>query len=105
MSNDHEERELKEISDVLRQETRDRFGPGFADRVMRRVAEQKQPSFSDALGWMFGRIATAALLVAVLVSATTIWRARTTQPGRKPLDIVLGLPEVSLESAYVLQAP
>ena len=54
---------------------------------------------------MFGRIATAALLVAVLVSATTIWRARTTQPGRKPLDIVLGLPEVSLESAYVLQAP
>lgn len=105
MTSHHDDPQLTEIADMLRAESRTQFGPGFADRVMRRIAEQRQPVFADVLASMFGRIAAAALILILLVGATTVWRARTSQPGRSPLDVALGLPEVSLEAAYALQAP
>ena len=75
------------------------FTPGFADRVMaRRAARRSSP---DALQYVFVRLAPLAA-AAVLVMSTINFMSAS-GPGQPVIDRVLGLPTVSLTSAYALE--
>lgn len=75
------------------------FTPGFADRVMARRAAMR--SAPEALQYVFVRLAPLAA-AAVLVMSTINFVSASGR-GQPVVDRVLGLPTVSLVSAYSLE--
>lgn len=82
------------------------FAPGFADRVMaRRVAagsstESSTESSTDALGYVFMRLAPLAAAAVLVLSTANLMSA--SGRGQPVIDRLLGLPTVTLASAYSL---
>jgi hypothetical protein len=81
------------------------FAPGFADRVMRRIAEERAAAgtglgagFDGAITALFPRLAAAALALIVIAGAYCLWGIE----DRSPLEALVGLPTVSIEDAYDL---
>src|SRR5512144_504896 len=75
------------------------FAPGFADRVMGRLASQ--PSLADGLQRVFFRL--APLAAAAVLAISTVNLVTTRSSGRPFLDRVLQLPAVDLAAAYTVE--
>lgn len=87
-----------ETERLVRTHARRSFGPGFADRVMERVAED---ATSLVLLPQFWRLATAAVtLTLLLIGYSVLWTEAA--EGQSFMEAALGLEPVSLESAYGL---
>ena len=87
---------------LLRASRADAFDPGFADRVMRRLASEGAAAGADAmadlLAHWFARLAPLAAAAAVLLAVANV--ARAGDERRTLVDAALGLPAVTLEGAY-----
>ena len=101
---DHDD--VARMSSVLRAARVDRFGPGFASRVVRAAyADAEAPSLAHLLVPQFMRLAPAALALILALFVYNVWIAGA---GRPSLEEALGVPQVSIAEAYsmsnVLQA-
>ena len=78
------------------------FAPGFADRVMaRRAATRTSTDAStDALQYVFVRLAPLAAAAVLVLSTVNLMNA--SGRGQPVIDRLLGLPTVTLASAYSL---
>lgn len=83
------------------------FDAGFADRVMRRVAEGgtrapvrtiRVATMTDSLQRMFARLAPLAAAATLLVGVMNVVGTRAS--GQPLLERVLGLPAVTVAAAY-----
>ncbi|NKB86759.1 MAG: hypothetical protein GKS06_00865 [Acidobacteria bacterium] len=91
-----------QLEQLLRDKGRSNFGPGFADRVMRRVEE-------EPVGWIdsltlpdFVRFAAAALVLAVALAVFSL--SGSSERSQTALEAVLGLDPVTATSIYDAQA-
>jgi hypothetical protein len=77
------------------------FAPGFADRVMRRVA--RAPSLAESMQLVFRRMAPLATAAVVLIAAINVFSTRAS--NQSLAERVLGLPAVvTVASAYSLES-
>lgn len=98
---EHDSNELEARLASLRELTGSAdFDPGFADRVMSRLA--RQPSLGDELQVMFFRLAPLAAAAVLLLSTANLVATRSS--GRPFLDRLLQLPAVDLLAAYNAEA-
>jgi hypothetical protein len=89
---------------LLRGGRAEAFAPGFAHRVMRRVRDEQAPGamFTAVLQRQFLRLAPLAA-AAVLVLAG--WNLRASDAGQTPVEAALGLPAVTLDAVWSVDAP
>lgn len=73
------------------------FAPGFADRVMHRVQQQRTPSLADALQPVFRRVASLAAAAVLFIAAFNVYSTRSAQQSLT--ERVFGLPAVTVASA------
>lgn len=93
--------ELHALAAAARAAARHSFGPGFADRVLERLArrvESRFPSFADMLAPLFYRVAGGALFLALAIGGYNV--VASSGPDQTPIEAALGLPSVTVESAY-----
>jgi len=74
------------------------FDAGFADRVMERLATPRR--FSDELQTVFWRMTPLAVAAALLLATMNLLNTRATEQSL--VDRVLGLPTVTVATAYAL---
>ncbi len=83
-----------------------RFGPFFASRVMRRIEREETSngleSIDAALRWGFMRVAAAAVVLAIAVSAYNVMEPGDLGLYTSTLESVLGIPSQSLETLFLL---
>jgi anti-sigma factor RsiW len=73
------------------------FGPFFSSRVMSRIrSSETEDSFAQALTWLFRRVAVAAIVLIVALTAYNISSQRALGNHRSPLEAALGLPPVTV---------
>ena len=89
-----------DLQRLVRQSARRSFGPGFADRVLRRVAAE-HGGFEALLLREFRWLAAAATLAAVLLGGYATLQAGD---GQSLLDAALGLEPLTAESAFSPEA-
>ncbi|HEX3928927.1 MAG TPA: hypothetical protein VHW65_13100 [Gemmatimonadales bacterium] len=78
------------------------FAPGFADRVMRRMRIEPLPSLGAVLQRYFAILAPVAVAAILLIAVRNVRAANTTDSTI--VAAALGLPPVTLASAYVFDA-
>jgi hypothetical protein len=96
---------IARVEALLRAGRHDAFAPGFAHRVMRRVrGEQAAPgaAFAAAIQRQFLRLAP---LAAAAVVALAGWNLRAADARQTPVEAALGLPAVTLDAAWTVDAP
>ena len=86
------------IERLVTEHARRSFGPGFADRVMRRVQEESAP-FEVLLVAQFRWLAAAAMLAAMALGAYSVLGPERYE-SQSTLEAALGLEPVSLETVY-----
>jgi hypothetical protein len=94
--------ERARLEALLREVPRGRFRPGFAGRVLARIASAEAPRLSAALAVGFRRLVPAALVIILALLAHNLLT-----DGAEPqsvLEAALGLEPVTLEVAYDLDA-
>jgi hypothetical protein len=92
------------IEAALRASRADGFAPGFAWRVMRRLREA-EANPADALARALQRyLARLAPVAAVLAALLAIHNLRAADARQPTLDAALGLPAVTIDAAYSLDA-
>lgn len=94
-------RRARRLAGAVSLSTRRSFGPSFADRVVERLAqkvESRFASFSDMLAPLFYRVAGAALALTLAIGVYNVVAA--SGPDQTPIEAALGLPSVTVESAY-----
>ncbi|MBL0173649.1 MAG: hypothetical protein IPP90_23770 [Gemmatimonadaceae bacterium] len=74
------------------------FDPGFADRVMTRLAAPRR--FADELQTVFWRLTPLAVAAALLLATMNLLNTRTSQQSL--VDRVLGMPTVTVATVYAL---
>lgn len=93
---------LRRLEQTMQASAADAFGPGFADRVMERLGTQRTaerfPVLGDMLASLFARVAPVALGLAVIVGAYNV--TTSTAEDQSTLEAALGLPDVSVGSAW-----
>lgn len=96
---------VDELTRHLREAADGRFAPGFADRVMDRIASEadiRVVSLTTPLRGQFLRLAPLAAAVLVALGAYNLIGAGASD-GRSPLEAALGLEPVTLETAYAFE--
>ena len=88
-----------ELQTLLERSRADRFGPGFADRVMRRVEDERDAGFLLISPGQFLRVAAAALIVAVLLAGLSL-AGRSADSGQTALEALFGLQPVTASAVY-----
>jgi hypothetical protein len=91
-----------EIGAMVRAARRDRFAPGFADRVMDRLRETTVLSLGARMQRPFRWLVPAAVAAILFLGFLNIRAAGATGVGT--LDAALGLPHVTLSSAYAFDS-
>jgi anti-sigma factor RsiW len=86
---------------ALVQESRENsFGPFFSSRVMNRIRSgEKRESFTQALAWIFRRVAVAAIILIVALTAYNISTHRALGNHLSPLEAALGLPPATVSTS------
>lgn len=85
------------VRDALRENRRDSFTPGFADRtVVRWHSARNQPSVGTLIAGRFARLAPLAAAAAI---ALAFYNVRSNE-STSTVDRLLGLTPVTVESAY-----
>lgn len=83
-----------------------RFEPFFASRVMRRIDSEESrngiESIDAALRWGFLRVAAAAVVLVIAVSAYNVVAPGDLGVYTSTLESVLGIPSRSLETLFLL---
>jgi hypothetical protein len=86
------------LSSVVRDAAPVAFAPGFGDRVRARLAAERAQTLPHALERQFLKIVPLAAAAALLLAAYNWWGARASSASA--LDAALGLPQVTIASAY-----
>jgi hypothetical protein len=89
------------LSALLRASAPDKFGAGFADRVLTRVRAE-EASLAATLQRQFVRIVPLAAAAALLLASLNWWNARSAHTSA--IDAALNLPQVSIATAYASTA-
>lgn len=87
-----------EIAAMVGAARRDRFAPGFADRVMRRLLQTPVLTLGARMQLPFRWLVPAAIAAILTLGFLNIRAAGGT--GNNAIDAALGLPRVTLETAY-----
>jgi hypothetical protein len=98
MSDSHD----AELEQLLRRKGRASFGPGFGDRVMRRVGDEAAGPFAAIMPAQFLRLAAGALAVAAAL--VTFSLAGASNDSQTVLEAVLGLQPLTADAVYDAQA-
>ena len=99
--------ELEEMVRLVAEVETPSFAPGFAGRVMSRVVAERRAqtnngrALADYLAPAFYRVAVAGLTVAVGLGALGL-AERSAESGQSAVDVVLGLPAYTFESAFTI---
>lgn len=93
--------EDERIERLLRASRADRFAPGFADRVMHRMAARQATLLGPALQHTFKWLMPAAVAAILLLG---FFNVRNAGDSRTTLERALGLPQVTLAAAYSFDA-
>ena len=92
------------VEAMLRETRQEAFAPGFAYRVMRRVRDEGMApaaAFAAAMQRQFVRLVPLAAAVLVALAG---WNLRTADARQTPVEAALGLPAVTLDAAWSLDA-
>lgn len=89
----------EKIGRMLEQGAIRSFRPGFTDRVMGRLRATRSVPLSAGLERSFLRLVPLALAAAAVLAALNV---RQGSQGQTKVDAILGLPAVTLASAYQL---
>ncbi len=92
---------VQRISEGLQRTAADSFAPSFADRVMQGLAPQQAERFAslgDMLASLFARFAPVALGLVVILGVYNV--TTSSVEDQSPIEAALGLPEVSVNSAW-----
>jgi hypothetical protein len=100
MSNDtYDSKDFQErVSGLLRAGRAGSFDPFFVDRVMKRISPSggfREPSFYDALSWVFVRAAVAAVVLILVIGTLNAVQFGVGDVGSL-VDALFGLPSNSL---------
>ena len=89
------------LTRLIKENTEDSFKPFFSARVMNRInaSPVEEESFSRALAWIFRRVAVAAVVLIVALTAYNISSQHAQGNGRSTLEAALALPAVTIESS------
>jgi len=93
------ERHDEALEKLLRVNGRARFGPGFADRVMRRVSHEQAGALAAIMPTEFFRLAVVALVVAAALVTFSI-AGSATDSAQTTLEAVLGLQPLTADAVY-----
>ncbi|HTR76769.1 MAG TPA: hypothetical protein VMH39_01605 [Gemmatimonadaceae bacterium] len=96
---DHPNAPVPPLERLLRAQRADAFEPGFPDRVLARLAGRPVITLGKSMQRYFAWM-TPALIAAILVLAFLNMRAA----GRASVGAAFGLPQVTLATAYALEA-
>jgi hypothetical protein len=91
---DHDEA----LARLLREQRSPSFGPGFADRVLRRVAEEEAGFLAGIRPAEWFGLAAAAVIVAVALAAFSL--GATESGSQSALEAMFGLPPLTADSVY-----
>ncbi len=87
------------LSRLLREHRPASFGPGFSDRVMRRVAEEQESGLVLVAPAQFLRVAaTGALIAAALATFSLLQRSE--ERTQSTLEALLGLDPITVSTVY-----
>ncbi|MFH1011343.1 MAG: hypothetical protein V1784_08955 [bacterium] len=88
---------LRRLRALVKESREDSFGPFFSSRVMNRIhSSEAEDSFAQALAWLFRRVAVAAIVLIVALTAYNISSQQARGNHRSPLEAALGLPPVTV---------
>ena len=87
-----------ELRRLVAQARVDRFGPGFADRVMRTVSEERAGALV-VMPAQFWRVAAAAAVVIALLAGFNV-AGRSPDDSQSVLEALFGLEPVTASSVY-----
>jgi len=87
----------RQLRALIKECTENSFGPFFSSRVMSRIrSSDAEDSFAQALAWLFRRVAVAAIVLIVALTAYNISSQQALGNHRSPLEAALGLPPVTV---------
>jgi anti-sigma factor RsiW len=87
----------RQLRALVKESREDSFGPFFGSRVMSRIRSSAgKESFTQALAWLFRRVAVAAVVLIVALTAYNISIQQALGNHRSPLEAALGLPPVTV---------
>lgn len=90
--------EEQSLTHLIRENTEDSFGPYFSSRVMNRInSRTSEDAFTQALVWLFRRVAVTALVLIVALTAYNVSTQHSLGNNRSTLEKALALPPVTLE--------
>ncbi len=89
----------KALEKLLRISRSTSFGPGFADRVMRRVDREQAGPFAAIMPTEFFRLAVVALVIAVALITFNI-AGKAADSSQTTLEAVLGLQPLTADAVY-----
>lgn len=103
LASSKELRQEKEIIESLRQDIKGEketsFNPGFADRVMNAITNQRSENeteqFFDSLFVFFRPIAIAATVLIIIIAGYNM-----SSSGQYSVEGALGIPEVTVDDVY-----
>jgi len=87
----------QELEQLLRAQRSASFGPGFADRVMRRVQDEQAGPLAGILPVEVLRLAAVALVIAAALVTFNLVGSATAQT---PLEALLGLQPLTADVVY-----
>lgn len=96
-------RQLESLRRLVSESAATTFAPGFTGRVMSAVGSERLTengrALADYLAPVFTRVAVAGVAVVVALGAFGLAEG-SNDSGQSALEVVLGLPAYTLESAY-----
>jgi len=93
------EQDDEALGKLLRAHRGSQFGPGFADRVMRRVEREQAGPLAAIMPTEFFRLAVVALVIAAALVTFNI-AGSATDTAQTTLEAVLGLQPLTADAVY-----
>lgn len=91
---------VRRLRALVEESREDSFKPFFSSRVMSRIrAQAKEETFAHALAWLFRRVAVAAIVLIVALTAYNISQQHAAGNHRSALEAVLGLPPATVSTS------
>jgi anti-sigma factor RsiW len=88
---------IQRLRALVKESREDSFGPFFSSRVMNRIRSgEKRESFTQALAWVFRRVAVVTIILIVALTAYNISIQHALGNHRSPLEAALGLPPTTV---------
>ena len=87
------------VEQLLRDQPRPTFGPGFADRVLRQVEAEQTGFLAGVMPAEFLRVATAAVLLAAALAAFSVIGSGT-DGAQTTLEAMFGIQPLTADVVY-----